>query len=280
MQVSLSGVREREAGEEFFDVGEGGLPQIVRQGWNVALSPPLTGYWDNLTAFVARVRLRVPVRLSPTEARSGLAVLTAAGVAVLVAGWSVNSAQRPASDPDEAAAAQSVPQESVQESVAPASPRPGQLAAARELAKFLTLSAYPLPGPDWSDVTKPVPPGEEAARNADPASAKKSESKTAASAKQTVAVFSDRQLVSIRDRLKLTPDQARYWPAVEDALRALTWHRSRGRPGMSDGTLDPNGVQGLVAAATPLVLTLREEQKREVRTLAHLAGLEQLASQF
>jgi len=49
---------------------------------------------------------------------------------------------------------------------------------------------------------------------------------------------------------------------------------------VSDGTLDPNGVQGLVAAATPLVLTLREEQKREVRTLAHLVGLEQLASQF
>lgn len=276
MQVSLSSAREREAGEEFLGVGAGGSVQLVRQRWQVALRPALTAYWDGLIAFVDRIRLSVPLRLSPIEARSVLAILAVLGAAVLVAGWSVNSAQRPASDPDEAEAVQSVSQEID----APASPRPGQLAAARELAKFLTLSAYPLPGPDWSDVMKPQSPAEEAVRNADPASAKKSEAKTAASAKQSAAVFSDRQLVSIRDRLKLTPDQARYWPAVEDALRALTWHRSRGRPGMSDGTLEPNGVQGLVAAATPLVLTLREEQKREVRTLAHLVGLEQLASQF
>ncbi|MGP0090977.1 MAG: hypothetical protein ACLPKB_13605 [Xanthobacteraceae bacterium] len=268
MQVSLSGVREREPSH---------LLQIARQRRNVTLGPTLTARWDNLTAFVARVSLRP----SPIQARSGLAILAVMGAAVLVAGWSVNSAQRPATDLDETAAVQSLPVEPVwQESATPVSSRPGQLAAARELAKLLTLSAYPLPGPDWSDVTKPAAPAGEAARSADPAAAKKGESKAAASAKQTAAVFSDRQLVSIRERLKLTPDQARYWPAVEEALRALTWHRSRGRPGMSDGTLDPNGVQGLIAAATPLVLTLREEQKSEVRTLAHLVGLEQLASQF
>ena len=274
MQVSLSRVRERE---DFCGAAQGGLPRTVRPSQAVAQSPALT-HRHSLAALVSRV----PARLSPIAARSGPAILVVMCAGVLVAGWSVNSAQRPAPDFDEAAAVQTVSQESA----APASPRPGQLAAARELAKLLTLSAYPIPGPDWSDVAKPEPTAEEAARSADPALAKKSESKTAglsertASAKQTAAVFSDRQLVSIRDRLKLTPDQVRYWPAVEQALRALVWRHSRGRPGMSDGTLDPNGVQGLVAAATPLVLTLREEQKREVRTLAHLVGLEQLASQF
>jgi len=277
MQASLSSVREHEAGEEFFDVEEGGLPQLVRQRWSVAVSPALTAHWNDLTALVART----PLRLSPIEARSGLAILAVIGAAVLVAGWSVNSAPRPALDPEETAALQSVPEERAP----PVSLRPGQLAAARELAKFMTLSAYPLPGSDWPDVANMVPSAEEAARNADPVPAKKNESKVAgsertASAKQTAAVFSDRQLVSIRDRLKLTPDQVRYWPAVEQALRGLVWRHARGRPGISDGTLDPNGVQGLVAAATPLVLTLREDQKREVRTLAHLVGLEQLASQF
>lgn len=272
MQVSLSRVRERE---DFCGADRGGLPRTVRPSRTVARSPALT-HRHGLLALVSTI----PARLSPIAARSGPALLAVMCAAVLVAGWSVNSAQRPAPDFDEAAAVQSVSQERA----APASPRPGQLAAARELAKLLTLSAYPIPGPDWSDVA--MPPAEEAARNADPSPVKKSESKTAsssdrtASAKQSAAVFSDRQLVSIRERLKLTPDQVRYWPAVEQALRALVWRHSRGRPGMSDGNLDPNGVQGLVAAATPLVLTLREEQKREVRTLAHLVGLEQLASQF
>jgi hypothetical protein len=276
MQASLTGVRERELSQGFFGAGDRGQLQIAPQRWNVEASPALP---EGPTALIARI----PLQLSPIAARSGLAILAVLGAAVLAAGWSVNSAPRPAPAPDETAAAQSAPQE---ESVAPTSPRPGQLAAARELAKFLTLSAYPIAGPDWSEVAALVPPVEAAARDADPAPAKKSESRTAgaseraASTKQSAAVFNDRQLISIRDRLKLTPDQARYWPAVEEALRALTWRHQRGRPGVSDGTLEPNSVQGLVSAATPLVLTLREEQKREVRTLAHLVGLEQLASQF
>jgi hypothetical protein len=272
MHVSLSGVRER-GGVEFFDLRPGRLP-VVPQGGSVAAIPAATAPWYALTALIARV----PSRWSVIQARSGVAVLVALFAAVLVAGWSVKSAPRQTADRDEPAAAESVPRESA----APAAPRPGQLAAARELAKLLTLSAYPVPGADWPDVTNVAPSAEQAARNADPAPAKKATgaSERSVSTKQTAAVFSDRQLISIRDRLKLTPDQARYWPAVEEALRALTWHRSRGRPGVSDGTLDPNGVRGLVAAATPLALTLREEQKREVRTLAHLVGLEQLASQF
>jgi hypothetical protein len=46
--------------------------------------------------------------------------------------------------------------------------------------------------------------------------------------------------------------------------------------------VDPNGpeVQRLKSAAIPLIMTMREEQKREVRNLAHLMGLESVAAQF
>ena len=44
--------------------------------------------------------------------------------------------------------------------------------------------------------------------------------------------------------------------------------------------IDPNAVQGLKSAAVPLILSFNSEQKEEVRNLAHVMGLDQLASQF
>jgi hypothetical protein len=39
-------------------------------------------------------------------------------------------------------------------------------------------------------------------------------------------------------------------------------------------------VQDLKSAATPLILSFNEEQKEQVRSIAHVMGLDQLASQF
>jgi hypothetical protein len=39
-------------------------------------------------------------------------------------------------------------------------------------------------------------------------------------------------------------------------------------------------VQGLKSAAIPLIMSFNAEQKDEVRSLAHVMGLDQLASQF
>jgi hypothetical protein len=46
--------------------------------------------------------------------------------------------------------------------------------------------------------------------------------------------------------------------------------------------IDPDAaeVQQLKTAAMPLLVQLREDQKREVRLLARLIGLEQVASQI
>jgi hypothetical protein len=94
------------------------------------------------------------------------------------------------------------------------------------------------------------------------------------------ALFNDAQIVAIRKRLNLTRNQQQYWPAVEAALRDIAWQRpaSKGRL----RTIDPNsrGVQRLKSAAAALVPSLSEEQKRELRSLAGLIGLQNLAAQF
>jgi hypothetical protein len=94
------------------------------------------------------------------------------------------------------------------------------------------------------------------------------------------ALFNDAQIAAIKNRLNLTPSQAQYWPPVESALREIAWQKAaaKGRP----RTIDPNsrGVQRLKSAAAALVPSLTEEQKRELRQLAGLIGLQSVAAQF
>ena len=101
-------------------------------------------------------------------------------------------------------------------------------------------------------------------------------------------MLNDTQIASIKERLHLTPDQEQMWPAVEAALRNIAYARAqqaRGRGAPVSGetqaaAIDPNAVQGLKSAAVPLILSFNSEQKDEVRNLAHVMGLDQLASQF
>jgi len=75
------------------------------------------------------------------------------------------------------------------------------------------------------------------------------------------------------------------WPAVEVALRNIGYKRTQqaregGGANMPAQSFDPYAVQGLKTAAVPLIMSFNEEQKEEVRNLAHVMGLDQLASQF
>jgi hypothetical protein len=101
-------------------------------------------------------------------------------------------------------------------------------------------------------------------------------------------MLDDAQIASIKERLHLTPDQEQMWPAVEAALRNIAYTRARqerGR-GVPAGSaqlaadVDPESVVGLKSAAVPLIMSFNDEQKQEVRDLAHVMGLDQLASQF
>ena len=91
---------------------------------------------------------------------------------------------------------------------------------------------------------------------------------------------------SIKTRLHLTPDQEQMWPAVEAALRNIAYTRSReaqrhGAPANTQvASADGVDVRDLKSAAIPLIMSFNSEQKDEVRNLAHVMGLDQLATQF
>ncbi len=99
-------------------------------------------------------------------------------------------------------------------------------------------------------------------------------------------ILDDAQIASIKTRLHLTPDQERMWPAVEAALRNMAYKRTqqaaaRGAArNVQAAAADPEAVEGLKSAAVPLIMSFSSEQKEEVRSLAHVMGLDQLASEF
>jgi hypothetical protein len=101
---------------------------------------------------------------------------------------------------------------------------------------------------------------------------------------KSYALLSDVQIAGIKERLKLSASQESYWPAVEDALRAVARkiHATRQTAPNATGAppidADAEEVQQLKSAAMPLLFQLREDQKREVRALARLIGLEKVAS--
>ena len=106
-------------------------------------------------------------------------------------------------------------------------------------------------------------------------------SKPAPPLQKSYALLSDVQIAGIKDRLKLSSSQESYWPAVESALRAVARkiHASK-QTDPNAAPIDPDAeeVQQLKSAAMPLLFQLREDQKREVRTLARLIGLEKVAA--
>jgi len=99
------------------------------------------------------------------------------------------------------------------------------------------------------------------------------------------AVFNDAQIAVIRQRLKLRPEQQHMWPAVEAALRNLSYPRGshKGAVNVSHvAAIDPNSsdVQNLSNAAVPLMMSFSQDQRRELVALAHVAGLENLVPKF
>jgi hypothetical protein len=137
---------------------------------------------------------------------------------------------------------------------------PAQTPAEIEAPKLVAPAAMPLaqPAPAPKVAAKPAP-------------------------QKPYTLLSDEQIAGIKERLRLSPDQASYWPAVETALRAVARkiHATRQtEPHVTGVPIDPDSaeVQQLKSAAMPLLFQLREDQKREVRSLARLIGLDRVAS--
>jgi hypothetical protein len=145
-----------------------------------------------------------------------------------------------------------------------------------------------IPAPPRSEVTASVPPA--AARVPLPPKRAAAAPKHDPNRKDTATA----ELARIKATLKLTPSQEPYWPPVEAALRDIlmelgyepdhahgskTAHAAPKRPAAVAPTqIDPDRVQRLTSAAMPLLMTFDESQKREVRRLARIMGLENVAS--
>jgi hypothetical protein len=136
-----------------------------------------------------------------------------------------------------------------------------------------------------------APPQAKAAIKPIAAMPARSESKPAAMAEavrhnRAGFLLNDAQIASIKNRLHLTPEQEQMWPAVEAALRNIAYAKRRphghGGDGADVASLDPYSpeVQGLKSAAVPLIMSFSDQQRSQVRSLAHVMGLDQLASQI
>lgn len=108
--------------------------------------------------------------------------------------------------------------------------------------------------------------------------------------KDSGMMFSDAQLATIKHRLKLSGYQEQYWPPVASALHdiGLRVSHDAGHGGTARGAqarlaqIDPDGpeVSRLKSAAFPLIMSMNEDQKREVRTIAQVMGLQSVAASF
>jgi hypothetical protein len=90
------------------------------------------------------------------------------------------------------------------------------------------------------------------------------------------AVLNEAQIASIKRRLNLTPDQQRYWPAVEAELRKMEYAKRATSSSSQTASVDMSkvNVEGLKSAGYPLVMSFSDDQRRELRSLVHLLGLD------
>jgi hypothetical protein len=197
------------------------------------------------------------------------------------------------SSPPQSSAAQSSPAQSAPAPSSPARPsRADQAPAGASLPRSslppqLATADDRLPAEALAYADEPVRPTvRPESATAAPAVAKRPAPHPASASN---AVLNSAQIASIKERLKLTSYQDQLWPPVESALRDIAWRPGQadapGRKVVSNGhgaTIDPDSapVQRLKSAAFPLLMTLSEDQKQEVRSMVRLMGLENLAAQF
>jgi hypothetical protein len=212
-----------------------------------------------------------------------LAVLGGAGLGGLAAGFNAR-----ATLPPRPAVSAAIADLSASEAVNLRFPAHWTEAAAEEAAphKVVLASADSSmvlfrPGPTYPVAAPPVaaaePPVAEPPEKPKPAAAAKPPVPKPVHRSNTV--LNDAQIASIKRRLNLTPDQERYWPAVEAELRKMEYaKRPAGAAGASTRTASVDvskvNVEGLKSAGYPLVMSFSDDQRRELRSLVHLLGLE------
>jgi hypothetical protein len=160
---------------------------------------------------------------------------------------------------------------------------------------YTVASVTPAQAPAAAEMTVASLAPTSAPADAAPAAAPQAAAKPAAfapvrhaSAGRPGGVLNDSQIANIKRRLRLTPDQESLWPAVEVALRNISYSKKGQETKVASAHTNPMAyvdpesadVQRLKYAALPLIMRLNENQKQEVRSMAHGMGLDGVASSF
>jgi hypothetical protein len=90
--------------------------------------------------------------------------------------------------------------------------------------------------------------------------------------------FTVAQIAQIKASMNLRPDQEQYWPPVEGALRELARQFVAQKTGGKKVAIGAAEAQRLYWAAGPLIMSMTEDQKQEIRRIARAMGLAQVAS--
>jgi hypothetical protein len=90
--------------------------------------------------------------------------------------------------------------------------------------------------------------------------------------------FTLAQIAEIKAGMNLRPDQEQYWPQVEVVLRDLARQFAAQKAGGKKIAIGAAEAQRLYWAAGPLVMSMTEDQKQEIRRIARTMGLAQVAS--
>lgn len=99
--------------------------------------------------------------------------------------------------------------------------------------------------------------------------------KSAGPARPSTILLDDKQIASIKQRLKLTKAQLELWPPVEKALKDLLelLHDRRRQPAAKVLAANSDAVKRLSDAGAPFFAKLRPDQRNEVKSLARMVGL-------
>jgi len=214
-----------------------------------------------------------------------IAVLGGAAVGGLVAGFNAREglSPQPASSTVVAAIADMAPSDCVNLRF----PADWADAAVEPVSKMLALASADSdislfsPRPTYAATDADAPAKLEATPKPPPAAAAPAKVALASAAAKPAKprsnhVLNESQIASIKKRLNLTPEQERYWPAVEAELRKMEYNKksAQGASRMASIDMSKVNVEGLKSAGYPLVMSFSDDQRRELRSLAHLLGLE------
>lgn len=212
---------------------------------------------------------------------TGLAVVALAGVVSFLLVWQVDSARQPQAAPNDIISARFPAEWGASEPLSAATfalaslQKPEALANASALDWLTSPLVFDQARQDLASLPPYMSPNPSM-----PASADVVIPRPRHGPAQKATLFTERQITSIKERLKLSPDQEEMWPEVEAALRAIAWRGSPEKLNHKTATLDPKSLENITTALRPFLKKLRADQKDELRSIAHVMGLAQLASQL